>query len=257
VGAQAEFQVLIPGLQTAPDALDLWQVIPAEVSPAIQAKTGLVWRANLPGDLDGAANLVQLQDYQLQNTHLALPAAQKSLELELQHLPSQEAARQVSFDLQQGATSGTPAILRRALLYQVDAVDYASFLDRSEIERVANEAIQFALQVQHVVAQFALVETSFGGIKAGVTRVAWGGDVDTWFTPDLSAEHISLHRKVLAQSLATRQGWMRFLVIFTSGALRVAASLAATPFSLLTIWTTWSYLQQVLKEFRQLRPESS
>jgi hypothetical protein len=106
------------------------------------------------------------------------------------------------------------------------------------------------------VEQFALVETVRGGRAIGITRVAWLGDAETWWAAGASAEHFSQHAQALAQALATRQEWLNFLLLVSSGMLKVAVALATTPFSPLTIWTTWNYLRQVVQEYQQIRLSS-
>jgi hypothetical protein len=106
--------------------------------------------------------------------------------------------------------------------------------------------------VRRTVEQLALVETAMGGNTIGVTRVSWSGDTETWWVAGTGPEKFGPHTQVLSQALATRQEWLHFLLIVTSGAVRVGAALATGPFSPIAIWTTWNYALQVVAEFRKL-----
>jgi hypothetical protein len=129
-------------------------------------------------------------------------------------------------------------------------------LDTQVLERTSQEVSQFAALVRRTVEQFALIETASGGRSVAKTRVAWSGDVETWWKSGADQGQFPQHNQVLAQALAARQHWLHFLLLLTSGIVRTAAALATGPFSLIAIWATWNYLQQVMAAYRKIRMDN-
>jgi hypothetical protein len=104
-----------------------------------------------------------------------------------------------------------------------------------------------------MVGQFALVESAVNGRAAAVTRVAWSGGFSTWWGSHAGALEASQHNQFLVSALSARQDWVRFVTLLTSLVLRISLALAIEPFNPIAIWTTWKYVQVVLKEYRRLR----
>jgi hypothetical protein len=124
-----------------------------------------------------------------------------------------------------------------------------------------NEAIQtvsgFADSVHRLVDQFALVESSRGGLSNARTRVEWLGDVHTWWAGGSPEHAISDHRRVLAQAIATRQAWLRLATILTAGAAKIGLSMAAGPFNPVAIMTAWKYIQKVIEQYRVIKEKTA
>ena len=253
------FQVLFPpepgtaGLPTAAalDVLGLWQVeTAAQVS-------GIVWRADLPSDELLADQILADRVWQLSRARLALEDAPACLDRDLRLLTGPASPDEVAFDLQSQPPETARGVLQRAWLYRIDAQSFGDIVDGNEVEGITGLVSQFNLQVRRLVGQLALVETASGGGKQALTRVAWSGSVDTWYAPQAWPRLAGQHRAHLEQSLATRQGWLRFLLLFSTAVLRVGIALSTPVFFPLTIWTTWKYLQGLVTEYRQLQNQIS
>ncbi len=117
----------------------------------------------------------------------------------------------------------------------------------------AGTIADFAGSVHRLVDQFALVESSRGGVASARTRVDWLGDVHTWWMSGSPAPAIADHRRVLAQAIATRQAWLRLATILTAGAAKSRSSMAAGPFNPVAILTVWKYVQKVIEQYRLIR----
>ena len=257
------FQVSFPEQQRFADVFDLWHVQEDTLPGATtnrhwltDATPGSFWSADLPGNPLHAASLLDHLEQQEQRTSLALPVAQQHLLLDLQSLASQDS--EPAFFLDAAGQAEDPnnprSILAAAASYRWPEVSFGLFdslkLDRLQINSAVDAVNNFIAQVQCSIEQIALVETKIAGKNMALTRVEWGGDNRTYRQAGSSPDDILQHKRVLMQVLAARQNWLNFLLLMSSGALRVSLALATTPFSPVTLWTTWNYLQQIVRLLR-------
>jgi len=238
------FSISLPTSDPAVDVLELWT--PGEPS----ASGGEVWRAVLPDDPLAAAELLDERERQARRARRALSSAQHRLQADLAALVG-GLAFSTSLEL-----SPAQNILAAGLRYQGQALAYSGLedlpVDPRQLDQAAGSLARLIEQAQRAAGQAALVETSSGGRKSAVTRVSWAGDVETWWAAGGTREQRFQHGRVLAQALDTRQAWLRCLCILAGGVTRVAAALATGPFSLISIWTTWTYLQHIVREAKIL-----
>jgi hypothetical protein len=246
----AVYQVFYPDASPQADLLGLWQPGVLEGSFSVGGeRPGVVWRANLPEDPVESARLLNTQAVTLHQTAFALDAAGPLLARDLQQAAENNRAKEgetPAFDIT-GASSGRYDLLEQALHYDPDSV---SFDLRDELSEAIQTVSGFAVSVHRLVDQFALVESSRGGLPSARTRVDWLGDVHTWWVTGSPRPAISDHRRVLAQAIATRQAWLRLATILTAGAAKIGLSMAAGPFNPLAIMTTWKYIQKVIEQYR-------
>lgn len=253
----ASFQVIIPGQETPVDALGLWQVTAGEAISGDQA--GSLWRAQLPAEPLEAGQALDVQEADLHRVRRALGTVESRLSADLKNLPQPEAAADYALQpTRLEVEPGSPgSVLVTAAQTRWPEASYAVYdrfpLNAHSLEEAGQAVGHFASQVQQTISQFARVETVLGGRMVGVTHVAWSGEVATRWSARYGPDHYHQHTRVLAQALATRQDWLRFLLLVTGGALRIGAALASGPFSLLTLWTTWNYLKRVVAEYSRLR----
>ncbi|MBE0695893.1 MAG: hypothetical protein IH586_03130 [Anaerolineaceae bacterium] len=248
------FTVSLPGtLSPAVDVFDLWQ---AGGSTAVQdAEIGSVWRADLPLDPRDAFTLLEEREEELRLSQRALPAAGEQLAADLRLVSAPNTGGH-SFALSGDDPTSPHGILAMGLQHQDLGVSFGLFdgfkIDPLQLNSAARMTSSFAEQVRRTVDQLALVETTSAGHRLGITRAAWSGDVETWWESGASRDQRLQHEQVLAQALATRQGWLRFLLTAAAGITSVAVALASGPFSPVAIWTTWNYLQAVVKEYKKI-----
>jgi hypothetical protein len=253
----ATFRVNIPGQETPVEALGLWQVTAGEATSGDQA--GSLWRVELPAEPLEAEQALNLQEVHLGRVRRALGAVERRLSADLKNLPQPGATTDYALRANLlEAEPGTPgSVLATAAKTRWPEASYAVYdrfpLSAHQLEEAGQAVRHFASQVQQTISQFARVETALGGQMVGITQVAWSGEVTTRWSARFGPDHYRQHTRVLAQALATRQDWLRFLLLVTGGALRIGAALASGPFSLLTLWTTWNYLKQVVAEYSQIR----
>lgn len=257
----APFSLAFPAHQPGADAFALWQA-PAG-SAALPTGAGEVWRADLPDDPQSAGQLLAALAAQVRRSQNALPLAQLALEHDLRGLTP--AAGELSFSTQD-SLAPPRAILAAGWSYQAQtraaaqgAVPAASFglldglpVGKRELDEAADALRSFCAQVSGSVNRLALIETRVNGRKIAVTRAGWSGDLRTWWSAASNPDQRRQHERVVAQALATRQAWTRLLILLTAGTARVAAALAAAPFSPIAIWTTWNYVKEVIRQTQSL-----
>ena len=252
----APFRVFISGQETAEDVLGLWQV--AKLSASTDDEIGSLWRAELPDDPLVAKQALSAHALYLRQAQQGWRAVPERLQADLDALVKPVESNYSSESTLRGnGLNGPRAILETAAQLRwpetsFNVLDWFT-VDKLQLEDVGHTISQFAAQVQRTVGQLALVETACGDRTVGISRVSWSGDAETWWEPGFDIDRYAQHTQVLSQALATRQGWLHFLLLVTSGAARVAGALATGPFSLLAIWTIWNYVKQVAAEYRQLR----
>jgi hypothetical protein len=248
--ATAVYQVFYPDAPPQPDLLGLWHAEMLEGSFAVGGvMPGVVWRANLPQDPVESARLLNTQSLSLRQTALALESAGPLLSRDLQRAAGNSSAKDAeasAFDLT-GMSSGRYDLLAQALHSDPGSV---SFDLRDELSEAAQTVSGFAASVHRLIDQFALVESSLGGLPSARTRVDWLGDVHTWWLAGSPRPVITDHRRVLAQAIATRQAWLRLATLLTTGAAKIGLSMAAGPFNPLAIMTAWKYIQKVIEQYR-------
>jgi hypothetical protein len=251
--APAVYQVFYPDAASQADLLGLWQPAALDGSFAIGGELpGVVWRINLPEAIDESARFLNTQSVALRQTALALEAAGPLLSRDLQQAAAQKSAGggdTPAFDVP-GVIAGRYDLVAQALSYDPDSV---SFDLRDELSEAVQTVSEFATSVHRLVDQFALVESTLGGMPSARTRVDWLGDVHTWWVTGSPTPAIADHRRVLAQAIATRQAWLRLATVLTAGAAKVGLSMAAGPFNPVAIMTTWKYIQKVIEQYRQIR----
>jgi hypothetical protein len=257
VDDSAVFQVIYPGDPLQADLLGLWQPGVLENTILINGEQpGVVWRADLPDDPAASARLLTTHALTLQQTNMALDVAGPLLQQDLRRASGGAAAPgQVNFGIAPVQDSSNAAGGRYDLIAQALNADPQSvaFGLQDELAEAAGTIAHFAGSVHRLVDQFALVESSRGGLASARTRVDWLGDVHTWWISGSPAPAIADHRRVLAQAIATRQAWLRLATTLTASAAKVGLSMAAGPFNPVAILTVWKYVQKVIEQYRLIR----
>lgn len=253
---RAVFQVCLPGQPGAEDVLGLWHSPLTSAGVAFDmtpAEAGSLWRAELPDDLDTVDRLLLAQRRQLAALAQALPAAQAYLRADLANLDPGG----ISYALGQAGPQAPLSVLSGALQFRYpEQADSFGPLDifkptRQVVLDAADLFERFTHQVRQAVGGFAQVDTIIGGRRLGRSRVAWSGDLETWWTAGGLPGDRRQHEQVLANALATRQHWLRFFLLVAGGIPRVAGALAAGPFSPVAIWATWNYFRKVITAYQQ------
>jgi hypothetical protein len=148
--------------------------------------------------------------------------------------------------------------LAAALQRLTTPVAYGLF-DRKQQEEQATDLEatsqwrQFLEQVREMIANYARVETEIAGNPIGQTAVSWTGDFRTIWTPAVSVDDMTVHRRNVAVTLQWRLGTLRFVGVVGAGAANVAVKLGVPGGQLLALPAVWNFVKDVLKEWRRLQ----
>jgi hypothetical protein len=247
------FSVIVPDREPFSDVLDLWQVGTAPRAFAFSGESqGLVWRADLPRDPQEARRALNRRAHLLRQTESALSAAGPLLDDDLRQLAESDRAG-ASYFLEPRGTESREAVLALGMNYDLQRMDFSGRgIGVLDLEEKMATVEQLAIQVRRLVEQFALVETSHGGHRSGLTRINWLGDAQTWWASDSPPTAIAHHNQLLRQVLGTRQNWLRFLLQLVAGAAKIGMAMASGPFAPIAIWTAFNYLRKVMEQYRRL-----
>ena len=111
----------------------------------------------------------------------------------------------------------------------------------------------FITRVRELTSAWARVETSVAGTPIAQTLVRHSGDVDTVWTHTATVEQIGLHRENVRIALARRAMLMRFVVAICTGAAKIVIRLATPGTQLLVLPAVWQFVQDVVKQLRELK----
>ncbi len=237
----------------------MWSVGPA--SPAEELSFGLaqdvsfsvspsspppsdapVWRCDLPSDPDEAAARLHVERERLDASDANLQAA-------LARLDAFTPGADVSF----AAQAQPEAELARLLDALHTPAPAESFGLRETLgggwDEINQQFQDFVARLQHLVANYAWVETSIEGVQVGQTIVGWTGHVNTLWRLDLSPEQASLHQRNLALALDSRNALIKRFALVVQGAIKLSGMLATPGGAVLALPAAWNYINQVLAEF--------
>ncbi len=115
----------------------------------------------------------------------------------------------------------------------------------------------FLARVRDLTSNFARIETSTDGTHIANTVVGWTGDFQTVWQDSLRVEQMTLHRQNVRVALARRAMLMRLVVVISSGAVKIALRLATPGAQLLALPAIWQFVQDVMKQLREMQPQPS
>jgi hypothetical protein len=106
----------------------------------------------------------------------------------------------------------------------------------------------FLQPLLHSLTHYAWVETIIAGRWLARTVVSWKGSFVTAWQAKVPSPQARLHERALDLALASRDAWLRILVLALRGALQVATLLALPGGFLLALPAVWHFLSRVSAE---------
>lgn len=239
----------------------VWRLRPeaAGVSFSVGEPLAPTWRINLPGDAQAAYMILDQQ-------RQAIDHSRKSLDNAAQRLSAIGAPRTgagVSFAATPGPEAGLLSRLNQIETVSSKngaAISYSLFdrADAAELE-TSNQWRQLLAQAQDVITHAARVETAIAAAEDGCDRligqtaISWTGDFQTLWRADLDGEQRALHQRSVQLVLSSRAGWLRLIGVVGTGAANIAVKLALPGGQLLALPAVWTFVKDVLKEWRELQ----
>lgn len=248
---QYSFKVSGLALPESNDLFGFWQV----PSPATQDQVSFdvsapapepTWRATLPASPTQAQSILSEQAQVIQRGESALTHAEQRL------ARLGQPGGNASF-----AASSEAAGPEAELLAAVSALQSpASFgllgLDARQ-QQLYDQWRSFLEQVNRMVSHYVRVETEIGEVLVGRTAVGWTGDWDTMWKPGVTAQSMQLHRQSVHLALASRLALLRMVGVVGTGAANLAVKLSIPGAQLLVLPAALKFVQDVLREFRNLK----
>jgi hypothetical protein len=255
-GASREtaFQFLDPGADPgAADVLPVWTMVaPALTFAAPAADVGGAprWRVNLPAAPGPAAEVLAEGTSRLEAWQEALPAAAERLET--------FAAAYTAGPAFAPVPAAAPEAELALLLAEVrEATAPPSFGPRRWLLRrwqeVAARFHAFLQPLLRTLTHYAWVETTVEGRRLALTSVTWKGSFLTAWQAEAVGARAALHGRALDLALASRDTWVRVLLLALGGAARVAALLAVPGGFLLALPAVWNFICRIGTELGAAR----
>jgi hypothetical protein len=254
-GQRAVFQFFSPGAgPAATDVLPVWTVVApagplAFAAPAADDGGAARWRVDLPGSVGPAADLLAEGAGRLEAWREALPAAAGRLRT----FVTAYTAGQAFAPAPAAPAPEAEAELDLLLAEVREAAAPPSFGPRQWLLRRWQEVMArfeaFLQPLLRSLIHFAWVETVFAGRLLARTAVTWKGCFFTVWQAEGVDARAPLHERALDLALASRDTWLRVLLLALGGAVHVATLLALPGGFLLALPAVWNFIHRVSTEF--------
>ena len=212
-----------------------------------------VWRVNLSSDVRLSGQSFRLAEAQLVAAQQALDSVPERLDGFIQR-SARRGAGQVSFAVEE---IGTPEADLTGLLGEYRAMEsgQVSFGVREDVSQAWEQAkAQFDALLQSInqeILHFAWVETCVDGQPVARTTVGWGGDSQTLYSADISADEIGQHSQTLHLASASRSLKLRMFTTITTGAVKLTTLLASGSGAVLALPLAYQYVTQILAQVKE------
>ena len=230
------------------DLLGVWSIPAPATSFDVNAPiepTDPTWRVELPASIDEARSIIAQQQASLQRSEAALLEAEQRLS---QLNPRIEGVASFAIERE-------PEAELLAAMNQLTApISFAApSAESQQAVESSNQWQNFLDQVRDVLAHYARVETAVAGAAIGSTTVDWTGDFETIWLPNSVPESMTLHYHSVHLALASRLALMHMVGIVGTGAIGLAAKFSMPGGQLLVLPAAWKFVQDVLKEWKNLK----
>lgn len=241
--------------EAVPALLGNWE-LPNAPSPSYGPGTATEqdlprWRLNLPADPSSAEGVFARLEAQQREIDERLTEYPERIEYFIARIRTDQ-TRSVSFNRQEDDYSA-PEDELLSLIRALNAPRQEVSFSQGE-GRVEKLHALFALfraemdMLMRMTAHLAWIETQVEGTLIGCTIVSWSGDMDnTWRSP-LQRNSCQLHRRSLAQALASRFALLRTSFLVINSAARLAPLLTTPAGALFSLPLAWNFLKQLLTE---------
>jgi hypothetical protein len=238
-------------------ALDFWSAAPPS-GEAVSFEAGstvqelLIWRVDLPGDLDAASAALAAGESQVEAAQRALDAAVERLGT---FVSAQAAAP--SFDASSPAAAlGDPEAETLALLNEIQTgVPAVSFGLGEKIvaglDAVTQQFEEFVDALLRNVGSYAWVETRIEGRLMCRTSIGWSGDAKNLWLGTADAQTLALHQRALSVAVESRNTFIKTFVVSAQSAVKLVTLLSVPGAAVLALPTAWRFISQALTEINK------
>jgi hypothetical protein len=244
------FQFFAPGVAPGDaEVFPVWTVVAAAATSGLAAPfmddgDAPRWRVDFTGTTGPAGDLLAEGTARLDAWQEAMPVAAERL----QNFTTAYAAGQVLTHAFGAAP--TPEEELALLLAELRAAEIASsFGLRAWLSQPWRDVIArfeaFLQPLLRSLTHYAWVETIIAGRWLARTVVSWKGSFVTAWEAKVPSPQARLHECALDLALASRDAWLRILLLALRGALQVATLIALPGGFLLALPAVWHFLYRV------------
>jgi hypothetical protein len=267
-GREGATFILAGGDQTGKDSgfLGLWSMAPepqlSRISFSSPGETPpVIWRCDLPGDLEKAGAIIYRAEAGLQANQAALEEGEQrlnaltrtktggfsfSLEAFDQELPEPERETLALLSLSQADRIGVSFDIGE----QWDSVSFGPVQETSGKWNQATQKLgAFFEQLKRVVGHYAWVETRVQGQLLARSTVNWIGDLETACSVLPDAQFKQIHERSLRLALASRAAMLRTFGVISASAIKLSALLATPAGAILALPAAFHFINQVQAEW--------
>jgi len=214
-------------------------------SPAV----GALWHWEIPADVRAAQLDLQAQDALLLQDHKGIEWATERLDSFIEVWAPGDLPQPKSL---LNEPSRPEDALARAL-QEIHAPQVKSLLPHSQI--IAEEFDAFLRRARELMSNYAVIETSAGGLIIARTFVGWTGDFRSLWQRGVTADQVRLHRQNVQLALARRALLIRMVGVIGTGAAKIILRLATPGTQLLVLPAIWQFIRDVMAEYRRAQAQ--
>jgi len=217
----------------------------ADGPPAV----GALWRCEILADAGAAQLDWQAQATALQRDYESIGQAIERLDRFIQAWAPGDLPQPKSL---LNEPSRPEDALARAL-QEIHAPQVKSLLPHSQI--IAEEFDAFLRRARELMSNYAVIETSAGGLIIARTFVGWTGDFRSLWQRGVTADQVGLHWQNVRLALARRALLIRMVGVIGTGATKIVLRLATPGAQLLVLPAIWQFIRDVMAEYRRAQAE--
>ena len=214
-------------------------------SPAV----GALWHWEIPADVRAAQLDLQAQDALLLQDHKGIEWATERLDSFIEVWAPGESPQPKS-PLNEPAS---PEDALAEALERIRAPQAKGLL--AHPQTIGEEFDAFFRRVRELMSNYAVIETSSGGVTIARTFVGWTGDFRSLWRHDTTAEQVRLHRQNVQLALARRALLIRMVGVIGTGAAKIILRLATPGTQLLVLPAIWQFIRDVMAEYRRAQAQ--
>ncbi len=260
----SEYSFVLSGVELpeGQDPLGLWSV-PAGDMVSFSAESAAppgepTWRIELPESTETTQAILASRTQAAELVHKDLA----HIDQNLTHISRTEV---VSFSPSDPLLAQKSELLETLDAFQspvsaASATQYSLFSRKdkekeSEDQENYRQWVAFVERVQHIVANYARVETAQGGRELGRTAVSWTGNFETTWAANVTLQTMRTHRQSVHLALDSRIALIRIVSVVVTGAVGLAVKASVPGGQVLLLPAVWKFVRDVLVELRKSWPK--
>lgn len=231
------------------DPLGLWQVEKYRISSftvdASPLMTESVWRIQLPDTLEEAQNIMQSQQYNIEQQQHYLDIIESQL---ADYNPKE------NYNLSFVTDRDSPLATLQSSITEISAwsTAYNTTGANPDYIRLYEQCETFLGRFKDIMSLQRRIETRTGQNLVGLTHIDWKGDYKTIWEKQATPPAMHLHIKSVNLASTSRMVVLRIISTAVSGALSIAIKAAIPGGQILLIPAVYHFVSDMLRELKNI-----